>query len=126
MGRRQQPQLHRRSALPEPAAVYKGLGRRWNTFSAHASHRIPDDLLAALLEHVVVAEHTISTEVIQVGQGSRPGFLGEVVYTLADRDIAHPAIMQAFTTLSAYAAYSGVGSQTTHGLGAVDVAFPDG
>ncbi|MEV4511586.1 CRISPR system precrRNA processing endoribonuclease RAMP protein Cas6 [Dactylosporangium sp. NPDC049525] len=107
--------------LPEPVIIYRGLARRWNTH-APAALRLPDTVLTEISARVALAEHDIRTVVADLGDGKRPGFVGRATYVLAGADRDDHA-RTAFTALSGFAGLCGVGSQTSHGLGAVTVTL---
>lgn len=108
--------------LPEPVTVYRGLAARWNDNAPH-QFRLTDPLIDELLARIALARHDISTQVAHTSGGALPGFVGQVRYSLAGPDRDHGQARRAFTALSAFAALCGVGAQTSHGLGSVDVSF---
>ncbi|MGW2476584.1 CRISPR system precrRNA processing endoribonuclease RAMP protein Cas6 [Streptomyces sp. NPDC001665] len=98
--------------LPDPELLYAGLARRWNTY---ADTPIPDGLITALREAVLLAAHEVKSAPTQIGQGHRIGFLGQAVFALPHA--VDTEVLAAFTALSRFAECAGVGAQTTHGLG---------
>ncbi|MGC4950335.1 CRISPR system precrRNA processing endoribonuclease RAMP protein Cas6 [Streptomyces sp. DT224] len=98
--------------LPDPELLYAGLARRWNTY---AGIPIPDGLITALREAVLLAAHEVRSAPAEIGQGHRIGFLGQASFTLLRT--VDTEVLAAFTALSRFAECAGVGAQTTHGLG---------
>jgi CRISPR-associated endoribonuclease Cas6 len=105
--------------LPDPVLLFDTLASRWQLWNADPAAAIPADTLKQLLHAVSIVAHDVRTTRISIGPGSRPGFLGWARYILTQQVDA--PVRQLFTTLARFAEYSGVGSATTHGLGAVSV-----
>ncbi len=97
--------------------VYSTLARRWNTH-APAPVRLPDDQVKALLGAVVLSAHDIGSQPVDLGPAERIGFVGTCVFGLAGPH--DPALATLLGVLTRFAAYAGVGAQTTHGLGHVE------
>ena len=113
--------------LPDPQLIIRSLIESWN---AHADDdlRIDDGLARELGSRVILTSHTIRTRAIPSGNGRpRIGFVGTARLGLRAADRQDPdgiASARLLATLSAHAPYSGVGAQTTHGLGAVSTQTP--
>ncbi|SDH47872.1 CRISPR system precrRNA processing endoribonuclease RAMP protein Cas6 [Pseudonocardia oroxyli] len=106
-------------ALPEPELMVQSLLNRWERF-APAAFSVPPALRADLLSSVYLVEmdgHTVSAPVGKVTM--QTGYLGSVVLGLnrkADTEVA-----RLFAALLGFAEIAGIGAQTGHGFGAVDV-----
>jgi len=110
--------------LPDPQLIVRSLVERWNTHSPDSDEvRVGEDLARELGSRIVLAAHAIRTRAVPSGNGRpRIGFVGTArlgLRTPDRRDQAGIASARLLATLSAFAPYSGVGAQTTHGLGAV-------
>lgn len=104
--------------LPDPVLLYGGLTRRWNLFAPpYAQVSEADE--KALLSAVALSAYDTASQVADLGAGRRIGFTGNAVYTLTG-DHADHTTASLFSALTLFAAASGVGAQTTHGLGAVE------
>ncbi|MFE6446842.1 CRISPR system precrRNA processing endoribonuclease RAMP protein Cas6 [Nocardiopsis dassonvillei] len=106
----------RQLPLPEPELLLAGLARRWAAFSPQP---LPPPAVAEMLETVHLARHDIRTRPVGEGRHQRTGFVGSAVFGLPTR--ASRAAQRAFAALWSFAAFAGVGAQTTHGLGHVRV-----
>ncbi|MFW6638522.1 CRISPR system precrRNA processing endoribonuclease RAMP protein Cas6 [Nocardiopsis algeriensis] len=106
----------RQLPLPVPELLLAGLARRWDAFSPHP---LPPGAVAETVESAHLARHDIRTRPVGSGRHQRTGFVGSAVLALPSR-ASRPA-QRAFTALWGFAAYAGVGAQTTHGLGYVRV-----
>ncbi|WP_435110443.1 CRISPR system precrRNA processing endoribonuclease RAMP protein Cas6 [Nocardiopsis synnemataformans] len=104
----------RQIPLPDPELLLAGLARRWAAFSPQP---LPPDAVTEVLESVHLARHDIRTQPVGTGRHQRTGFVGHAVFGLPAR--ASRAAQRAFAALWSFAAFAGVGAQTTHGLGHV-------
>ncbi|MGC5234464.1 CRISPR system precrRNA processing endoribonuclease RAMP protein Cas6 [Streptomyces albogriseolus] len=105
-------------AIPDPGILFPGFLRRWN---AHAPFPIPRDATTGLVDAIILTDHatyTIRAPLPRTGGSGRKGFLGTATFTLTSPD---PTYAQVFTALCRLATMTGVGAQTTHGLGHVQV-----
>lgn len=110
----------RQLPLPVPELLLAGLARRWEAFSPHP---LPGSALTEALESAHLARHDIRSAVTGAGSSRRTGFVGQAVFGLSTR--ASRRAQRVFTTLWSFAAFAGVGAQTTHGLGHVRVRIED-
>jgi CRISPR-associated endoribonuclease Cas6 len=108
--------------LPDPVLLYGGLIRRWNLF-APPQARLTDVEEKELLGAVALSAHDISSSPVSPDSGARIGFTGTAVFRLLDQHGPGPRTWQLFTALSLFAMVAGVGAQTTHGLGTVEVTL---
>lgn len=108
-GRRQLP-------LPVPELLLAGLARRWEVFSPQP---LPPSALTEAVESAHLVRHDIRTTAAGSGAHQRTGFVGRAVFGLPTR-VSRRA-QRVFAALWSFAAFSGVGAQTTHGLGHVRV-----
>jgi CRISPR-associated endoribonuclease Cas6 len=104
--------------LPDPVLLYGGLIRRWNLFAPEHA-RITETEEKELLGAVALSAHEIASKPVELGAGNRIGFTGTAIFRL----LGHYAMSspQQFAGLTLFATASGIGAQTTHGLGAVEV-----
>jgi len=104
--------------LPDPELIVAGLIRKWNTFSPRAIG-IDDELRDELLAAVILDEFDGRTEHTWVTYTQRQiGFLGSMRLALrrgSDRTLV------LFAALMRFATVAGIGAQTTHGYGHVDL-----
>lgn len=108
--------------LPDPVLLYGGLIRRWNLFAPEGA-RITDVEEKELLGAVILSAHDISSSPVSPDSGTRIGFTGTAAFRLLDQHGPSPRTRQRFTALSLFATIAGVGAQTTHGLGSVEVTL---
>ncbi|MDT0329348.1 CRISPR system precrRNA processing endoribonuclease RAMP protein Cas6 [Nocardiopsis lambiniae] len=106
----------RQLPLPDPELLMGGLARRWAAFSPLP---LPPESVAEALESVHLARHDIRTRVVGEGSAQRVGFVGDAVFGMAGHP--SPGARRVFATLWSFAAFAGIGAQTTHGLGHVRV-----
>lgn len=106
--------------LPDPTLLYGGLARRWNLFAPPYAH-LDEPQEKELLTSLVLSAHDIASRPVDLGAGSRIGFTGHAAFTLLGEP--PPPLAQLFTALSLFATAAGIGAQTTHGLGTVDVTL---
>ncbi len=100
--------------LPLPELVFGSLLSRWETF-APIDLNLPVRDLAE--EAVVLSRYELSTCGLPYKQGGiQIGFTGQVTFSILDHD---PHWLKMLHLLAAFAFYSGVGYQTTAGLGQV-------
>lgn len=103
--------------LPDPGLLLGSLARRWDALC-------PDGLavdpraLRRLVDEVLLARHRLQTELVDTGS-TKAGFVGEALLVLPPDVEAEAAAV--LGSLTAFAAFAGIGHQTTHGLGAVEV-----
>lgn len=106
----------RQFPLPDPELLLGGLARRWNAFSPEA---LPSHAVSEVLESVHLARHDTSTRPAGSGPSQKVGFVGSAVFGLP-RSVSVGA-QRAFAALWSFAAFAGVGAQSTHGLGHVRI-----
>ena len=98
--------------VPLPSLVFGSLVERWNVFSPVAlspeARRFGGEMIA-------ISRYQLrSAGVPHKGEGLRIGGVGHVTYRALSGDRYWLGVMQ---LLAAFALYSGVGSQTTSGMG---------
>ncbi len=104
------------SLFPDPIDLFSGLHRRWR---ALAGPPLPDDLLEFVQSGgCVVANHRLHTIDLELARHMQIGFVGQVVYHCRKPSIPH---ILALNALARLAFFSGVGCQTTRGMGAVQI-----
>ena len=103
--------------FPEPALVFRSLGKRWN---AHAGpgFAIDDGLLDELCDGIRVERYALETREARLGaRRSAKGFVGSCEYSVGRRGSAdHRRFLR---LLAEFAFYAGVGLRTTMGMGQV-------
>lgn len=98
--------------LPLPELVFNSLLNRWNAF---APVGLPGEVRRYAAECLAVSRFQLSSRVIPQKRGSvRIGCMGEVTYTSVNYDRYWMNLIQ---MLAEYALFSGVGINTTQGLG---------
>ena len=98
--------------VPLPDLVFGSLVERWNAFSPVA---LSPDVRRFGAEMVAISRYTLrSVAVAHKGQGLRIGGQGRVTYSAASGDRYWLGVLHLLAT---FAVYSGVGSQTTSGMG---------
>ena len=106
--------------LPEPALVFRSLGRRWN---AHAGTElaIEDGLLDGLCEELRIERYELETREVRLHPRAKTkGFVGACEYGVSRR--ASREHRQLLRLLAEFAFYAGVGLRTTMGMGQVTCA----
>ena len=100
--------------LPEPAAVFGSLARRWAELAPPelAVAAPPEAVLAAAAE-TLVSRYRLETHQIDLGRGPQKGFTGACTYDLP----ADPQQRRALATLADAAFYLGCGAKTARGMG---------
>ncbi|MGW4031661.1 CRISPR system precrRNA processing endoribonuclease RAMP protein Cas6 [Streptomyces sp. NPDC004838] len=99
---------------PDPKLLFPGLLRRWNTY---APTPITRDQTNQFIPSIAITHHDVRTAPVALPKTNRTGFLGTATFTLTT-----PATTTwLFPALCRLAASTGVGAQTTHGLGHVHV-----
>jgi CRISPR-associated endoribonuclease Cas6 len=107
--------------LPDPILLYAGLARRWNLFAPEYAV-ITESQHDALTTAVALSAHDVTSIPVDIGPGTRIGFTGHAAFTLTGRPDTREA-SRLLAALSLFALAAGVGAQTTHGLGAVEVSL---
>jgi CRISPR-associated endoribonuclease Cas6 len=106
----------RRLHLPLPANVFDRPAGIWQAY-APPTIKIPADWQAWCDENVYVHQHAIHTVQRAINaRGTFTGFVGEVHFVAVSKDKTYLRLWQA---LGCLAAYCGVGSKTTMGMGVV-------
>jgi len=105
--------------IPDPVLIVRSLARRWNV-AVPATVAIPDELRDRLCATVLLADMQGGTVAAPVTTSrDQVGFVGTVRLELprhAELDIG-----VVFAALMRFAELAGIGAQTTHGFGAVDL-----
>ena len=105
VGRFEQP-------FPLPRYVFGSLIDLWDNFPPH-----PIGQLKGVMDEIVLLSNWRGeTRRVEFGSHRTVGFIGKFTYRVAER---LPALNRVIGLLSEFAFYSGVGWQTTHGLGQV-------
>ncbi|MCI2423635.1 CRISPR system precrRNA processing endoribonuclease RAMP protein Cas6 [Saccharopolyspora sp. K220] len=105
--------------LPDPVSIVRSLAQRWNAH-APAEFIIPDDVFRSLLDRVILHEmdgKTIRTPVSATMK--QIGFFG--TFRLGLTKTADHTTSTLFAALMQYATISGIGAQTSHGFGAMEL-----
>ncbi len=105
IGRFEQP-------FPLPRWVFGSLIDLWDAFSPHPIGPLKD----LMGEIVLLSNWRGETRRVEFGAHRTVGFIGKFTYRVAER---LPELNRLIALLSAFAFYSGVGWQTTHGMGQV-------
>ena len=106
--------------FPEPALVFRSLGKRWNT---HAGERfaIDDELLQELCDGIRVERYALETREAPLGPRTRSkGFIGTCEYSAGRRGATD--CRRFLRLLAEFAFFAGVGLRTTMGMGQVSLA----
>ncbi|MCC7446732.1 MAG: CRISPR system precrRNA processing endoribonuclease RAMP protein Cas6 [Anaerolineae bacterium] len=115
--------------LPIPTLIFRNLIDRWSAFAPSA---LPPDLFTFVEQFVAVTRYTTKTLILAGKQSKHVGFVGEVTFTIKannpglrnhDPDLAntlegdHKRLSGFIALLTRFAFFSGVGRQTTTGMG---------
>lgn len=116
---RQDNQRKRYTALhPDPLTIFSLLTRRWQDLGGPP---LPDHLADYLTDGGCVTKaYELSTTEFTHRRRVQLGFVGRVVYICRQPD---PDCIQALNWLARLAPFSGIGYQTTRGMGAVATHF---
>lgn len=105
--------------FPDPVLLHQRLIARWNAHAGAVPQFAIDDAVArSICSKVVVTAHSIQTAVVEAPV-ARTGFVGTVEFALGGRSTADE--QRVFAALWRFAEFSGVGSGTTYGLGAIEL-----
>lgn len=106
---------HRYSLLfPDPTAVFLGLHRRWRSLDGPS---VLLDLEPNLRDAAcVIARYQLRTESFRTAERVQIGFVGSVMYECRQ---ANEVFARSLCALARLAHYTGVGYQTTRGMGLV-------
>lgn len=106
------------SLLPEPTDVFLGLQRRWDALGGPALS--PD--LAEILSNAgcIISRHQLATATFRTSERLQIGFQGSVTYQLRHPS---PEFVQSMCALARLAHYTGVGYQTTRGMGLIQTSI---
>jgi CRISPR-associated endoribonuclease Cas6 len=105
--------------LPEPVLAVRGLLARWNAWAPEPL-RVAESDAKALAGAVYLDEVVGASEKVELGGGLRQvGFVGSAEFRLLAAVSEQTAAL--FGALVRFAAYAGLGAQTTAGFGSVDV-----
>jgi CRISPR-associated endoribonuclease Cas6 len=116
---RQDKQRKRYTALhPDPLTIFTLLARRWQDLGGPP---LPDHLADYLADGGCVTKaYNLSTAEFTHRRRVQLGFVGRVAYICRQ---PHPECVQALNWLARLAPFSGIGYQTTRGMGAVATHF---
>lgn len=102
------------SLFPEPSDVFLGLQRRW---AALGGPDLTPELANSLNDAgCIIACHQLQTTAFQAPERLQIGFYGSVTYQLRN---TNPEFVRAMCALARLAQFTGVGYQTTRGMGLV-------
>lgn len=98
--------------LPQPAAIFASLARRWNDLAPAELHT---DLAAvrAAAETALVADYELRTITVAMAKGLTKGFYGQVSYELRGSEAQRQLLAQ----LADASLFLGVGMKTARGMG---------
>jgi CRISPR-associated endoribonuclease Cas6 len=105
--------------LPLPELMFRSWLERWNHFAP--VYLGGDELIAYLSSVVVISNHKIQTQSIQIHQGHIKGFTGHVSLQILQR--ADPLLANVANLLIHYGQYTGTGIKTRLGMGQTEVKF---
>lgn len=100
--------------LPDPARIVASLAGRWETFAPPAA-LLTEDLIEELAATTAISRHEIRTEQ-GLAKGPIRGFVGRAEFRCLSPD---PGVRAVFALLWKFAAFTGLGNKTAHGLGLV-------
>ncbi len=107
--------------LPEPVLIVRSLLARWNAHAPDAL-AISDDAARELVGAVFLDAMSGASQQVSVTEQIRQvGFVGEAQLRLLKT--ASAATAEVFGAVMRFAAIAGVGAQTTHGFGALDITM---
>lgn len=110
--------------FPDPVLLHQRLIARWNDHAgAVPQFAIADQVARSICSKVVVTAHSIQTAVVEAPV-PRTGFVGSVEFALRGRSSGDE--LRVFAALWRFAEFSGVGSGTTYGLGAIELVTDSG
>jgi len=98
--------------FPAPHLVFGSLLNAWN---AHSPEKL-DDVTPILRELIILSNWKGETRRVELGSRRTVGFIGRFTYRVVEN---LPEVCRLLGLLVEYAFYSGVGWQTTHGLGQI-------
>jgi CRISPR/Cas system endoribonuclease Cas6 (RAMP superfamily) len=110
------------SPLPTPSALLRGASVRWEALAPSGVKlpRLGHPEIAKVWVSDVAGETWIATIPHALGEGTRarelPGFVGTVTLNCSDRHVAATV-----DSLLRFAAFSGAGAYTAHGMGVITV-----
>jgi len=100
--------------LPEPAAVFGSLARRWAELAPpELAELAPEEAVRDAAAETLVSRHRLETHQIDLGRGPQKGFTGVCTYDLP----ADPRQRRTLATLADAAFYLGCGAKTGRGMG---------
>lgn len=102
--------------FPLPRLVFHSIIAAWNEFAPFKLEEIEK----SLEEKLVLSNWSGETRRVEFGEQRTVGFIGKFTYRMMD---SSKELSQIIGTLADYSFYSGVGWQTTHGLGQVRPEF---
>ena len=106
--------------FPEPALVFRSLGKRWNTYAGER-FAVDDGFLDELCDLIRVERYALETREARLGTRTRTkGFVGSCEYSVGRQgSMGHRRLLR---LLAEFAFYAGVGLRTTMGMGQVSPA----
>ena len=107
---------HRDWPFPLPDLVFRDLARRWTTF---AEVPLPEAVATVIDEHLAVSRLELKSRrhLIHTGGGWATGVVGVITYVAVRAEKCSAAGLAAVQALAQLADYSGVGDDTTRGMG---------
>jgi CRISPR-associated endoribonuclease Cas6 len=103
--------------LPDPYLTITQLARRWNQHVGDARLRISDEWVKKVAHGASINSLNIRTQ-SEFAKQWKTGYVGEVSFATRSDDVG---VQGLFSTLFEFAEYSGIGSLTTFGFGAVQI-----
>jgi CRISPR-associated endoribonuclease Cas6 len=106
--------------VPIPRYIFRGLLRRWNTYSKPKEH-LGEGFDEWLERYVKCKGYDIHPAIAPLGKQNLQlsGFTGKATYELSD----DPHQRRVFALLAKYAEYANVGTRTGYGCGEIKVKF---
>ena len=103
--------------FPLPNLAFGSLAHRWTSFAGKAT--LPPETEPVILDHLVISMYELKTrtQVTKARGNTLSGCVGNIRYAVADGDNAPADGLRGVSALVAFANFSGLGDQTTKGMG---------
>jgi CRISPR-associated endoribonuclease Cas6 len=102
--------------LPDPLLLFRHYLSCWDAF-APRELSVNVNLLDAIEVHLALAEHSLETRRVRLGDGSKVGFLGKATYTAVAWEKLGVEFLGTLHMLADFATLCGSGEWTARGLG---------